>query len=197
MSVHVNSVDLEARNTVRNRVTNGTLIYVAKVRLLAAFQASTEWSELDVGFLALSAAGSERAFLTLFDTNDFSVIMIHEIYYKFDKNYARMSPLLYAFPSDICMIGIQFLLESEAKEMEKQIIKATPVKGFSLGFRRFFGNRSKAKGEVVVSMPQETEKEAGMAWDPERGYEVTGSLEDLSAEHKQFMLDQGYSGGKP
>jgi hypothetical protein len=197
MSVHVNSVDLEARNTVRSRVTNGTLIYVAKVRVLAAFQVSTEWSELDVGYLALSAAGSERAFLTLFDPNDFSVIMIHEIYYKFDKNYSRMSPLLYTFPSDICMIGLQFLLETEAKEMEKQIIKATPAKGFGTGLRRMFGTRSKAKADMTVSMPQETEKEAGMAWDPETGYEVSGSLEGLSAEHKQFVLDQGCTSDKP
>jgi hypothetical protein len=96
------------------------------------------------------------------------------------------------------MIGVQFLLESEGREMEKQIIKATPVKGRSFGFRKLFGGGSKAKGgDLVVSMPQETEKETGMAWDPERGYEVVGSLQDLPEEHKQFMLDQGYADQKP
>jgi hypothetical protein len=193
MTVHVNSVDLNARNSIRSRVTNGTLIYVAKARLLAALPNSPEWHTLDTGYLALSAAGSDRAFLTLFEVNDYSVLMIHEIYFKFDKSYTKLSPLFYSFLSDSCLIGVQFLIENEAKEMEKQIKGATPVKGRSLGLRRIFGQKAKTKVEIVVSMPQETEKETGMAWDPERGYEVVGSLQDLPEEHKQFMLDQGYA----
>jgi hypothetical protein len=189
-------VDLNARNNVRSRVSDGTLIYAAKVRLLAAFPASQDLVELNAGYLALFAAGSERAFLTLFDLSDFSVIIVEEIYFKFDKAYVKLGRTLWAFPSDVCMIGVQFLLESEGKEMEKQIIKATPVKRRSLGFRRLFGKGSKTKGELVVST-QETDKETGMAWDPERGYDVVGSLEDLPEEHEQFMLDQGSSDQKP
>jgi hypothetical protein len=197
MTVHVNSVDLNARNSIRSRVTNGTLIYVAKVRVLGALPSDPEWQPLDVGFLALSAAGSDRAFLTLFESNEYAVLMVHELYFKFDKFYSKLSPVFYTFPSDMCLIGIQFLLENEAKEMEKQIKGATPVKGRSLGLRRIFRQKARSKAEIVVSMPQQIEIETGMAWDPERGYEVMGSLQNLPEQHKQFMLAQGYGTGGP
>jgi hypothetical protein len=191
MTVHVNSVDLNSRNSIRSHVTNGTLLYVCKVRLLVALPTSSEWHILNSGYLALSAVGTERAFLTLFDLNDFTVLMVHELYFKFDTAYTKISPIFYAFPSDACLIGIQFLLESEGREMEKQIKGATPVKGRTFGLRRIFGQKAKSKVEIVVSMPQQTRKETGMAWDPERGYEVVGSIQDLSEEHRQFVLDQG------
>jgi hypothetical protein len=199
MTVNVATVDLTARANIRSRVIKGSLLYVAKVRLLAVFAGPPEWTEMDTGYLALSAVGNERAFLTLFEPNSYEVIMIHELYYKFDKSYTKHSPTIYSFPSDLCTFGLQFLVESEAKEMEKQITKSTPEKASGFGLGKLFRGRAKPKSEVVVSMPQDTTHETGMAWDPEKGYEVVGSLQDLPEEHKQFMLGQGFAdqGGAP
>jgi hypothetical protein len=97
MSVHVTSVDPGAKNVVRSKVTTGILTYVAKVKLLAALPVPTKWTELYVGYLALSSAG-ERGFLSLFDCEDYSLLMCHELYYKFTTAYAKLSSTIYAFP---------------------------------------------------------------------------------------------------
>jgi hypothetical protein len=191
MSVHVNSVDITARNNVRTKVANGTLVYVAKVKLLAAFAASTQWIEVYLGYLALSSVGSDGAFFTLVDCDDYSVLMIHELYFNFAKSYSKVSPTIYAFPSDLCALGFQFLLESEAKEMHRQIEKSSPTK--SRGLRSLFGKKTKSKGPAIVSMPAMDSGESRMEWDPEHGYRITGSFSDLPEEHKQFMREQGYA----
>jgi hypothetical protein len=191
MSVHVNSVDITARTNVRTKVANGTLVYVAKVKLLAAFPASVAWIEVHLGYLALSSVGADGAFFTLVDCDDYSVLMVHELYFNFAKSYTKVTPTIYAFPSDLCVLGFQFLLESEAKEMSRQIEKSSPTK--SRGLRSFFGKKGKAKGAAVVSMPSMDSGESRMEWDPEHGYVFGGSFADLPEEHKQFLRDHGYS----
>jgi hypothetical protein len=190
MSVHVNSVDMTARNNVRAKIANGTLVYAAKVKLLAAFANSPQWTEVHLGYLALSSVGPDGAFLTLVDCDDFSVLMVHELYINFAKSYTKVSATVYAFPSDLCILGFQFLMESEAKEMHRQIEKSAPAK--SRGLLSFFGKKTKSKGSAVVSMPAMESQESGVEWDPEQGYRVAGSFQDLPEEHKQFMREQGY-----
>jgi hypothetical protein len=185
---------MTARTNVRAKVTNGNLVYIAKVKLLAAFPTSTQWLEVHIGYLALSSVGSEGAFLTLVDCDDFSVLMIHELYFNFQKSYTKVTPTIYAFPSDLCILGFQFLMESEAKEMCRQIEKSAPTK--SRGLLSFFGKKGKAKGAAVVSMPAMESQESGVEWDPEQGYRVAGSFQDLPEEHKQFMREQGYQADK-
>jgi hypothetical protein len=164
------------------------LTYVAKVKLLAALPVPTKWTELYVGYLALSSAG-ERAFLSLFDCEDYALLMCHELYYKFSASYVKLSSTIYAFPSDVCMLGLQFLFESEGNDMEKLIQKASPRK--KGGLRTLFRRRTVGKTDtVVVSMPHESEQEAGMRWDPEKGWLVVGSEQDLPEEHRQFMQEQ-------
>jgi hypothetical protein len=188
MSVHVASVTPEAKTEIRSRITEGALTYVAKAKLLVAFPSAADWTELYVGYLALSAVGNERAYLTMLDCNDYSMLMVHELYYKFSKAYTKLGPSVYAFPSDICVLALQFLIESEAKDMEKLISKASPAKQ-----RKLLGwfRKKASTAEIVVSMPQQSEMETGMKWDPEKGWQVLGSLGDLPEEHRQFMVEQG------
>jgi hypothetical protein len=181
---------MEARNTVRTKITNGTLVYIAKVRLIAAFSNSTLWNEVHVGYLALSSVGTDGAFFTLVDCNDFSVLLVHELYFNFAKSYTRLSQTIYAFPSDFCTLGFQFLLDNEAKEMQRQIEKTAPKK--SWGLLSFFGKKGKGKSSPIVSMPSMESQESRVEWDPEQGYRVAGSFKDLPDEHKQFMREQGY-----
>jgi hypothetical protein len=188
MSVHVASVSPEAKTEIRSRITEGVLTYVAKVKLLVAFATSVEWQELYIGYLALSAVGNERGYLTLFDCNDYAMLMCHELYYKFSASYTKLSSSVYAFASDMCSLGFQFLIESEGKDMEKLISKASPSKPGLL--RNWFRKRSGSSEGAVVSMPQQSEMETGMRWDPEKGWQVVGSIGDLPEEHKQFMLEQ-------
>jgi hypothetical protein len=84
-------------------------------------------------------------------------------------------------------------MESEAKEMQRQIDKSSPTK--SRGLLSFFGKKAKGKGSAVVSMPALESQESGVEWDPEQGYRVAGSFQDLPEEHKQFMREQGYQAG--
>jgi hypothetical protein len=88
-------------------------VYVAKVKLLAAFLASVAWIE----YLALSSVGADGAFLALVDCDDYSVLMVHELYFNFAKSCPKVTPTIYAFPSDFCVLGFQFLLKSEAKDV--------------------------------------------------------------------------------
>jgi hypothetical protein len=198
MSVHLNSVDLSAQNNIRTVVVNGNLLYAAKVKLLCCLPPVTEWTELHLGYLALSSTPEKLAFLTLVDCNDFSVLMIHELYYQFHKSYQRLCPTVYAFPSDTCLIGIQFLKDHEAKEMERQIQSASLLKSRKSSiFQLLRIGRTKVKMGSVVSMPaMDTGQEVSVEWDAEQGYRVAGSFSDLPEEHKQFMLEHGFMSEK-
>ena len=129
-------------------------------------------------------------FFTVVDQNDTTKLFSHELYKKFSKHYQKLSSDLYAFPSERCIIGIQFLLEAEAKNMESQILKFTP-KSKKKVFKGIFSKKKKPDA-IVVSMPEDIGMKAGVQWDPECGYQIDGSMEDLPKEHLEFMFQQGY-----
>jgi hypothetical protein len=153
---------------------------------------------MHLGYLALSCTGDKLAFLTLVDSDDFSVLMIHELYYKFHQNYHRLCPTVYAFPSNTCLLGFQFLKDHEAQEMERHIQSVSSSKSRKAGiFQLLRKGSTKAKIGPVVSMPaMDAGQEVGVEWDPERGYRVAGSFSDLPEEHKQFMLEHGFMSEK-
>jgi hypothetical protein len=192
MDVRVNFIDIEVRSKVRAKIVNGTLIYIAKVKVLAAFSKSAQWSEVDRGYLALSSVGSDNAFFTLVDYDTFQTLMVHELYFNFPKNYTKVSPTVYAFPSDSCTLGFQFLLETEATEMQRQIEKTAPRK--SRWLLSFFGKKGKIG--AVVSMPSMESQGSRVEWDPQRGYRVTGSFDDLPKEQRKFVHKQRSSTDK-
>jgi hypothetical protein len=186
MSVVVASVDAEAKAAVRSHLTDGTLVYIAKAKLLAALPLPAKWTELYVGYLALTNL-RDRSFLSLYDCESCGLLMSHELYYRFDQHYVRLSRTLYAFPSDICMLGFQFLLESEAHTMEKLVRQVAPRRRG--GLRELFKKKAAGRPEdgCVVSMPHDAEHEVGMRWEPGQGYVVVGSVDDLPEDHKQFI----------
>jgi hypothetical protein len=190
MSVVVASVDAEAKALIRSRLPDETLAYIAKAKLLVALPLPSKWTELSVGYLALTTVPeNSRSFLSLYDCDDYALIMSHELYYRFDQHYTKLSPTLYAFPSDLGMLGFQFLLESEAHTMEKIVKQATPRRRG--GLRDLFKKKSGSKEDAcLVSMPHDSEHEVGMRWDIEQGYVVVGSLSDLPEEHRQFIQAQ-------
>jgi hypothetical protein len=81
--IHGNSVNATTRSNVRAKISNGNLVCLAKVKLLASFPTSLQWIEVYIGYLALSSFGTESAFFTLVDCDDFSVLMVHELYFHF------------------------------------------------------------------------------------------------------------------
>jgi hypothetical protein len=196
MSVKVNSVDAAARNKVREAVTAGLLLYVTKVKLLVALPGATEWTELHLGYLALSSTPQHVCHFTLVDSDDFSVLMIHELYTGFAKSYTKLTPTIYSFPSDACLLAFQFLKESEAKELDGQIHAAASGGKVKPSLFSFASRRAKSKGAVVSIPVMESEKESRVEWDPEAGYRVSGSFSELPDQHQQFMFEQGYVADK-
>jgi hypothetical protein len=188
MTVIVASVSTETKNEIRSKITEGNLIYVAKVKIVVALPNPKDWTELFIGYLSLSST-NDRAFLSVYDCDDYRLLMIHELYYHFDEKFTKLSPTLFAFPSDRCMIGIQFLIESEGFDMQKLIRSATPRKRRAL--RHLFRKISAGRDEqIVVSMPQVSEPDTGMRWDHEQGYVGLGDVQALPEEHKQFIQGQ-------
>lgn len=193
MSVAIGaSVGISAKAAVEQNIGDLTLTYVTKVKVHMALYDLNLWTEFAVGYLALCLDRDNSVVLTLLDCENYSTLMIHEIYYKFDKHFTEVTPTLYCFPSELCIIGLQFTSEGEAKSMANQIAKACPEKqGFCGAVKKFFSRRkmSAKPREMVVSMPK-AEKETVVKWNPEKGYEVCGSLDKLPEAHRKFILEQ-------
>ena len=86
------------------------------------------------------------------------------------------------------------MYESEAKNMHSQIVKYSPRKKKNSILKSLFSKKNKKKKNesIVISMPEASENKASVHWDPEGGYQIDGSLEDLPQEHRDFVLQQGY-----
>ena len=75
--------------------------------------------------------------------------------------------------------------------MESQIQKFTPKTTKKKVFKGIFSKKKKPNA-IVISMPEDVGMKAGVQWDPEEGYQIDGSMEDIPKEHLEFMFQQGY-----
>ncbi|KAK8834575.1 hypothetical protein M9Y10_012636 [Tritrichomonas musculus] len=187
---NVSSVSPEDRNNLIPKFRSENLIYLAKAKILVAYPVPTQWNEYCVGNLALHINSNNCLYFTVFDHDGTSILFSHELYKKFHKHYQKITPNLYAFPSERCIIGIQFLLDSEAKDMESQIRKVSQKEKKKV-FKGIFSKKKKSTS-IVISMPEDVGTKSGVQWDPEAGYQIDGSIEELPKEHLEFMLQQGY-----
>jgi hypothetical protein len=108
--------------------------------------------------------------------------MVHELYYKFKESYTKLSPCIYAFPSDTCVLGFQFIIEEEAKEMEKQIRATSPEK------RGLFTNLFHRKARVgnIPPLPYDSDQSSGGHWNSEPDQEpVSDCVPDTGEEHQE------------
>lgn len=189
--MNVSSVSPEDKNNFISKFRSDNLLYLVKARILVAYPVTNQWNEYCSGNLALHTNSNNCLFFTVVDHNNTSKLFSHELYKKFPKHYQKLSPDFYAFPSERCIIGIQFLLEAEAKNMESQIHKFTPKSNKKTGLKGIFSKKKKSNA-IVISMPEDVGLKSGVQWDPEEGYQIDGSMEDLPKEHLEFMYQQGY-----
>ncbi|OHT13905.1 hypothetical protein TRFO_15784 [Tritrichomonas foetus] len=194
--MNVSSVAIEDRQTVITKLRSDNLIYLVKAKILVAFPDPNKWNEICSGNLALYITSNKCAYLAVFDNSDTSILFSHELYNHFHNHYQEISPTLYTFPSERCIIGVQFLLASEAANMKSQIAKASPKKNKKSLFKGIFSKKKKLSS-IVISMPEDTGLKSGVQWDPEGGYQIDGSMEDLPIEHQEFMLQHGYRPRSP
>ena len=187
MALQVSSFSPDVRSKITEKLGESTLIYIARAKILTGFPNPLNWTEICEGYLVLYITTDSFVFLSIYDKESYEVTFKHELYINFTKYYRKLTPLLYYFPSDRCNIGIQFLITSEANDMEKQIQKAAPVKE---KFTRLFKKKQNSD-HIVVSMPESTEKGPCVHWDAECGYNVSGTIEDLPEEHQHFISQQG------
>ena len=192
--LRVASVDSSVIQSIEKIMGQGAIVSVSLARLFIAWPKAQAWTELAQGYLVLSVE-SGSAMLTLVSTTDLSILFIHELYYKFAKSYQKLSDTVYAFPSELGMFAVQFMMVNEAKNMENQIRKASPKKQGFLSRRSslksvFQAKKKFAAKDIVVSMPIVEKNSSGMQWDPQHGYIGIGDVSELPEEYRRLLAAQ-------
>ena len=183
-TVRICSIDQATSKKIGEKLSDMTIIYLARCKIHVGLQKPSKWVEYREGYLVLCDSNvSPNPFIIQLDPENLNIIFSHELYFDFGKHFQQLATNLYCFPSDSHIIAFQFLLDAEAQVMYQEILKISPKKP-SL-FSNFFKPK---KADNVISVPMHTQHTVGMQWDPEQGYLQTfGDIQNLPAAHQQYL----------
>jgi len=168
---------------IAEKLPTMTIVFFGRAKILVGRQEPQEWIDYHEGYLVLCQNKEHICFIIQLNVDNLNITFGHELYFNFSKHYKQLAPAIYYFPSDNHIIAFQFLLDTEAQEMAREIGKMSPKKPSI--FSNFF--KPKKSSPAVISVPMQTQHNVGMQWDPEHGYQTTGEAQALPEGHQQFL----------
>ena len=114
---------------------------------------------------------------------------MHELYYGFKEHFLNVGKCLYAFPSDICVIGVQFLSRIDGELFLKQINSVSPTK--KSWWNSFWGNSNDE--EIVITQPTVMQHVSGMKVQEDMSIQYVGSLYKNREQLVSLLTQNGYT----
>ena len=174
----------ELRNKIHKILNSYTIYYISQGRLLVACPDPKQWTPLETGFIVLSKNPQNIIQIIFIEKKNFTILLIHELYLKFSK-VMKIDFEIISFPSELCVIGIQFKNQIESKNFAKEIDKVSPSGGSSFSLFGIFKRKEKP---MAISSPQDVTHQSGANWDPECGFEISGSTDGLMNEQASYLV---------
>lgn len=166
-----------------------TQIYNTPAQLYISIPDPQIWTKRAEGVLTVDTDKSKNTYINLYDFYTGKILFSHELYYDFKKAIQSFShsKAFFAFPSDHCWIGLQFIDEDKEKSFKKQVERASPSKpGF---FKKLFGGGD--DDQFVVSDVKEVDHVSGVKQGSGSGIEVTGSMFSNQGKLQRILSELG------
>ena len=156
-------------------------IYMSIAQLMVSIPNPKKWTKKLEGFIDLCTDNSNNIFINIYSFTTKKMIFQHELYINFDKYYKKMSSTFYAFQSDRCVIGLNFLNSIDASEMAKQIKNVAPKKS------------KKKKNRLIITEPSETKHLVSVKHSPNSGNSVSCCGFENNRELEERLQEHGIS----